>query len=295
MIIVRLKGGLGNQLFQYAFGRALSERTGQSLFFDDAYFEEAKEGTVRHYELNKFVTEVNCSIPFLIRNAINAKHRYIRSKFLKVLSMFTPVQFFNEVHFHYDEKLLSTCRNGINYYDGDWQSPRYFNAIRSILLEELRIRLSLSPLSSSLSESIQKENAISIHFRRGDYVFSKSANSFHGLCSLDYYQRAIELFIKEEKDVTFYVFSDDIEWVKANLKIKNRPVNYIKHTSDETNYEDLHLMSICKHHIIANSSFSWWGAWLNNYPLKRVIAPKKWFVDDSINTNDLIPIEWIRI
>lgn len=295
MIIVRLKGGLGNQLFQYAFGRALSEKTGQDLFFDDAYFKEIKEGTIRQYELDKFVADIDRSIPFFIRNTINVKYRYTTNKFLKIVSKFKPVHFFDEAYFRYDELILHTCGGGVNYYDGYWQSPRYFNAIRSILLEELKVRPLLSPLSLALSEAIQKENAISIHVRRGDYVLNKKTNSFHGLCSLEYYQQAIELFIKEEENPVFYLFSDDIAWTEANLKINDRPVYYVEHTSDETNYEDLYLMTICKHHIIANSSFSWWGAWLNDYPLKRVVAPGKWFSDDSIDKNDLIPAEWIRM
>ena len=106
---------------------------------------------------------------------------------------------------------------------------------------------------------------------------------------------SIHLLSKEKDECSFYIFSDDMVWTKENLKISGKPVYYVEHTTDATNYEDLYLMSICKHQIIANSSFSWWGAWLNEYSSKQIIAPKKWFADDSINTNDLIPAEWIRI
>ena len=291
MIIVRLKSGLGNQLFQYAFGLALSEKTGQPLYFDTTWFDGKKKGTPRSYELDKFTAEVNCAIPPFL------KYRYVKNmfwRFLSDLKMSEPIRFFKEAHFYYDDQIFQKCEDGVNYYDGYWQSPQYFNAIRPLLLEKLRIKV-LSPLGLTLVERIQKENAISIHVRRGDYAQNKRVNVIHGLCTLDYYQQAIELLLKEEKDVKFYVFSDDMEWTKANLKIDGRSVYYVEHTSDATNHEDLYLMSICKHQIIANSSFSWWGAWLNDYSLKRVIAPKKWFADASINTYDLIPAEWIQL
>lgn len=286
MIIVRLTGGLGNQLFQYAFGRALSEKTGQRLYFDAEIFNKKKG--IRRYELNKFAREPNCSIPLYIRILISLRH--IAKRFLKKVDQIGPVRFYDESHiFCFDEQVVYKCRAGIDYYDGYWQSPLYFNDIRSLLLKDLKLKLPPSSLSLSLSEVMQKENAVSIHVRRGDYVTSS-----HGLCSIEYYQQAVDLFVKEEKEVSFYIFSDDIPWTKTNLKIDQAPVHYVEHTSDLINYEDLHLMSICKHNIIANSSFSWWGAWLNEHPLKQVIAPKNWGID-GFDTLDLIPKEWIRL
>ena len=305
MIIVRLMGGLGNQLFQYAFGRALSEKTGQKLFFDDSFFlvgQKEMIASVRQYELDKFSLEVNCSTPFLVRNVIDLKYRYTKNKFLRVLRKLLKVRNSRSIRFiderffaAYDEQILPNCRTGINYYNGCWQTYQYFKNIRSILLEELKIKKTLlSPLSLALSESIQKENAVSIHIRRGDYL--QPEWEILGVCSLDYYKQAIELLIKEEKNPSFYIFSNDMEWTKANLKIVDKPVYYIEHTFEETGYEDLYLMSICKHQIIANSTFSWWAAWLNNYPLKRVIAPEKWFAKKWFAHDlDLIPPDWIRI
>lgn len=293
MIIVRLKSGLGNQLFQYAFGRALSEKTKQLLFFDKSYFGKINKDTARSYELGKFVAKINCPISSLL------KYRYLKNSFLRkimnIVSSFRPILFFKETSFDYDVQISHTYGSGVNYYDGYWQSPLYFNAIRPMLLEELKIKQPLSSLTTALSKSIQKENAISIHVRRGDYVQNKKINAIHGLCSLEYYHQAIKWLVEKEKHISFYIFSDDIAWTKVNLKIEGQLVHYVEHISDANNHEDLYLMSICKHHIIANSSFSWWGAWLNDYPLKRVIAPKKWFADELINTDDLIPAEWIRI
>ena len=293
MIIVKLKGGLGNQLFQYAFGRALSETTKQPLLFDNLFFQSPSE--IRDYELSKFSVHPNCSLPFFIRNWINVKHRRTKNIFLKALSKLQSIQYFKEAHFEYDDQIFQKCEDGVNYYDGYWQSPQYFNAIRPLLLKELKIKLPLSSPTLDLAKRIQRENAISIHVRRGDYATNNHTNDFHGLCSLDYYKQAIHLLSKEKDECSFYIFSDDMVWTKENLKISGKPVYYVEHTTDATNYEDLYLMSICKHQIIANSSFSWWGAWLNEYSSKQIIAPKKWFADDSINTNDLIPAEWIRI
>jgi hypothetical protein len=139
-----------------------------------------------------------------------------------------------------------------------------------------------------------EESAVSIHVRRGDYVSDAGTNRFHGTCSVDYYHDAVDRISGFAPASHFFVFSDGIDWAKENLRLR-QPVTYVDFNDGEKNYEDLRLMSLCKHHIIANSSFSWWGAWLNPNPDKIVIAPKKWFNDPSINTDDLIPNSWLRL
>jgi len=135
-------------------------------------------------------------------------------------------------------------------------------------------------------------NAVSLHVRRGDYVLDKLTNTVHGVCDIDYYTEAIGRMTAAISDPRFYIFSDDMEWAKTNLSINRFPVAYIDHNAS-ADYEDIRLMYSCKHHIIANSSFSWWGAWLNNYGGKKVIAPKKWF--RSLTNDDLIPDGWLTI
>ncbi len=137
-------------------------------------------------------------------------------------------------------------------------------------------------------------NGVSIHIRRGDYVTNTSANDFHGLCSLEYYSAGIEYVLSRVPDATLDVFSDDIEWARLNIRIP-APTIFIDHNQGRSSWEDMRLMSRCQHHIIANSSFSWWGAWLNPSPDKIVIAPSKWFADSSILTDDIVPSTWIRI
>ncbi|MDD3060131.1 MAG: alpha-1,2-fucosyltransferase, partial [Sulfurimonas sp.] len=145
-----------------------------------------------------------------------------------------------------------------------------------------------------LKEEIQSSNSVSLHVRRGDYVSNKNATSYHGVSSLDYYYNAIETISKKISNPILYIFSDDIPWVRENL-IVSLPIVFIENTNTDRPFEDIYLMSLCKHNIIANSTFSWWGAYLNSNLEKNVIAPKKWFNDPVINTEDLIPSSWTRI
>lgn len=141
---------------------------------------------------------------------------------------------------------------------------------------------------------IKSCNAVSLHIRRGDYISNATTNTIHGTCNLDYYKRAVEYIKKNSVSPIFFIFSDDIDWVKDNLHL-NEKHYYIDWNNADTNYEDMRLMSLCKHNVIANSSFSWWGAWLNNNPKKIVIAPQKWFNDSKLNTFDVIPEKRIKI
>ena len=179
--------------------------------------------------------------------------------------------------------------------NGYWQSEKYFGAIQTQLREDLRLSQALSDLQQSLANKINHNPfAVSLHVRRGDYVADPTTTAFHGLCSLEWYARAAELILTKEPQAQFYIFSDDYKWVKENLTI-SAPIHFIEPSPDGQEAIDMHLMSLCKHNIIANSSFSWWGAWLNNNPQKIVIAPSRWFATDLHNTIDLIPSEWIRL
>ncbi len=182
------------------------------------------------------------------------------------------------------------------FIDGYFQCEKYFCNIRSILLKEFTLKSSLSSYSSSLKKNIESfENTVSLHVRRGDYVSNKVFSDVHGTCNLDYYKKAIEYISKEFEDIKFFVFSDDIAWTKENIDIEN--VIYVDSEENRIPHEDMYLMSLCSHNIIANSSFSWWGAWLNQNNEKIVIAPKRWFSDDKMQNQslDIVPSSWIRI
>ena len=180
--------------------------------------------------------------------------------------------------------------------EGYFQSEKYFIQIKSLLLENFKWLSPASGIKLKLIESIQAVHSVSLHIRRGDFVENKVINSFHGLCDINYYERAISEINNSMKNPTFFIFSDDINWAKKKFGWIPSVI-FIDHNKGKESFWDMRLMSYCKHNIIANSSFSWWGAWLNTNKLKIVIAPKIWFNDSIINlqTEDLIPSEWLRI
>ncbi|MDP1766805.1 MAG: alpha-1,2-fucosyltransferase [Methylotenera sp.] len=196
-----------------------------------------------------------------------------------------------EPHFNYWNN-INQLKDNV-YLEGYWQSERYFHEFSNKIREDFTFKLPFSKQNTEIADRIGKVNALSLHVRRGDYANNSKTLATHGLCSLDYYRAAIQLIIKQVENPHFFVFSDDIAWVKNNLKI-DFPHLFIDHNLGAESYNDMRLMSLCKHNIIANSSFSWWAAWLNTNPQKIVIAPQDWF-SNKVNVSDLIPHGWIRI
>ena len=189
-----------------------------------------------------------------------------------------------------NKKTLKNNNQNI-YLDGYWQNEKYFNDIEKVILKEFTLKNEFLIKNKKLKETIKNTNSISIHIRRSDYIKNKKTNEIHGVCTTDYYQKAIKKIIENNNNIHIFVFSDDILWAKNNLKF-NFPISFIVGNKD---YEDLILMSLCKHNIIANSSFSWWGAWLNKNPKKIVIAPQRWFNNLNKNKQNPIPQKWIRM
>ncbi len=254
MIITKLQGGLGNQLFQWAAAYSYSIDHKCDLKVDTSFYFHQ---TLRKVELQNF-TNINIAT----HNDIN-----------KTLIEFSDN--FSYLDIPYDE-------DKIVYLNGFWQCEKYFNKNKSSIKTELSKNwISKFPLY----KSIIGENAVSLHIRRTDYVHS---NGYHPVQPIDYYKNAIELIGDYNK---IFVFSDDIEWCIENLKF--RDVIFVK---DTTHIDDLWMMSLCKNNIIANSSFSWWGAWLNDNIDKKVIAPSNWFGEmANIESKDIIPDSWIKI
>lgn len=197
-----------------------------------------------------------------------------------------------EPHYHYWEQIHSIPSTA--YLQGYWQSEKYFSEIADVLREDFKFRQPLSEINAQWADKITQCHSISLHIRRGDYVSNPMTHKVHGVCQLDYYYRAIEYITSLIDDPVFFVFSDEAEWAKSNLEISH-PVYYVENNTGQESYNDMRLMSLCRHHIIANSTFSWWGAWLNNSPEKIVIAPQKWFATSDKDDSDLIPKTWIRI
>lgn len=291
MIITNICGGLGNQMFQYAFGYALSRHHNQSMKLDTSTY---KGQNLRHYQLNQLNTNLGIasaneisSLKYTPENTLQMVIRKLGRK-QRILSQ----HFYNEPHFQYDNNAFKA--KDYTYFNGYWQSEKYFVAYRSELLEQFTLRNPLYPKSKEYQKLILSSNSVSLHVRRGDYITNTLTNSVHGICSIDYYKKAIRVIEKNIATPAYFIFSDDLSWTKDNLDFLSN-VTYIELEDSALDFEEMYLMSLCQHHIIANSSFSWWGAWLNSNPNKIVIAPQKWFNDTSINTDDLIPESWLRL
>ena len=258
MIITKIQGGLGNQMFQYAYAKHLATKYNKKLYCDINFYQHQ---SLRNFSLHDFdKIDIDTSIDKIKVNF--------------------PIYKIDD-DFKYKE--IPAPNNCGYYLDGYWQSEKYFKESESVIRNQFKPNKNL--FDKILETPGLDTITVSMHIRRTDYVTS---NGYHPIQSLEYYQNAIDLVGDYD---TLYIFSDDIKWCKDNLQFKN--MIFREGNSD---IEDLYLMSICKHNIIANSSFSWWSAWLNNNPNKIVIAPKKWFGEKvNLNDKDIIPNNWIRL
>ena len=166
--------------------------------------------------------------------------------------------------------------------------------MENVIKNDFTVKSKLNGKNKELLQKIKKSNSIAIHIRRGDYVTNSIVNKVHGTCGIDYYNNAVNLMIRKINDPVFFIFSDDIKWTKDNIKT-DFPTIYVSHNGPNKGYEDMRLMTQCKHFIIANSSFCWWGAWLSRNKKKIVIAPKRWFKVEGKNSSDIVPEKWIKI
>ncbi|MEI6019621.1 MAG: alpha-1,2-fucosyltransferase [Bacteroidota bacterium] len=289
MIVVKLIGGLGNQMFQYAAGKALAHRHGVSLKLDVTGFDKATEGayTQRHFELGCFKLQTEIATEAELKRFTRfEENRWLRVAQRKMPWLFSNT-FFSESGSQFHETFLKLGAN--TYMNGYWQSELYFNDIRKILLQDFELNETMPKTLDHWFNKIQTINSVSMHVRRGDYVQLASANAFHGICSELYYQNALSKLQLDEKNVEIFVFSDDINWCKENLKFKTK-THFVDHA--EKACWDLFLMRHCKHNIIANSSFSWWAAWLNEHTNKRVFVPEYWFTNIKSDSIDILAHHW---
>jgi len=288
MIVVKINGGLGNQLFQYAAGRALAERHKTELVLDLGWFYNRPGGnTPWKYELHRYPIQARETTPFEQFLCRSYQGRIIR----RIPFLPRKWRHFREKHFQY-EPSYARLPDQV-YLDGYWQSSRYFKNIKNIIRKEFQPIALPGKTNEDLMDSMAQSSSVALHIRRGDYLSNPTAINYHGVCSLDYYRTAIDFMIDKLQNPNFYIFSDDLEWAKENLNIRH-PVYYVDNNSGENAFQDLRLISNCKNQIIANSSFSWWGAWLNPNPSKIVIAPQKWFLVDK-DTSTLYPDGWIKL
>jgi hypothetical protein len=298
MIIVRLSGGMGNQMFQYACGRALSLKYSVPLALDCRFLNEIDRVrmpllrphfTPRDYALDVFCIDANIAdreeIPLFGRPFLRGKIAVLFDALLRKV----PILPGWEKTFRYDERIVSLGPNA--YLAGFWQSKKYFSAIEPVIRADFKLKNPLPEKTQMLFTEISSADSVCVHVRRTDMA----ANAFHGTADTDYYARGIEYIAKNNSIEKIYVFSDDIDWAKNNLTF-SYPAEFVNAAYSGAKGEGhLALMSACKHFVIPNSTFSWWAAWLGAHADKVVIAPKRWFGNSSIDTTDLIPENWIRL
>jgi len=281
MLIVRICGGLGNQMFQYAFGRYLSFKHNKDLLIDASFFKNKNSN--REIGISKL--NVHCKI------SLDA---YKTQKYFKNPTINKYFNYFLLNFNIYSESKVSNFKKDLlkknkGYFDGYWQTEKYFYPIRDILIEEFKPKhISLEIID--LIHKIQNTNSISLHIRKADYLYVINSGIYAN-CSTSYYMNSINLMLNKFSNAVFYIFTDDLNWVNNNLNFTN-----IKHEFvSKDPIEDLYIMSKCKHNIISNSTFSWWSAWLNEYSKKVVIAPLFWFTEKSQISYNIVPDSWIRI
>jgi hypothetical protein len=286
MIIVKIIGGLGNQMFQYSYAEML-RANGYKVKLDLSGFDAYKlHGGC---QLQNFNTDIESATileinSFKENSLLNKLYRKVTLKNKKILK---------EKNLLFQENFLKIIDH--TYVEGYFQSEKYFKNIRGTILNKFSMRQELSAYGKSIANQIVgTNNSCSIHVRRGDYLNDINKNLF-GTCSVEYYNNAISLINTQYNDTTFFIFSNDIKWCKNNFDMKN--VVFINSNEVRTPNEDIYLMSLCKNNIIANSSFSWWGSWLNNNADKVVIAPKEWFLDKTLlsYSQDIVPDSYLKI
>lgn len=291
MVIVQLNGGMGNQMFQYANARAISLRRNDKFKLDINFFKTTQVDTPREYELHKLnvveelatieeISRIKGFEPSFARKVVNKLFPAYAKKHVREYGMgFLP-------------RILKL--GGELYLEGFWQSEKYFVDAISQLKSDFTVKRAPSAENQRLLDMISKcENPVSLHVRRGDYVAVANTAAFHGVCSPEYYSNSIEEIKSKVKNPTFFLFSDEPEWAKENIKTDTE--TFVSYNSVSDQDEDLRLMYSCKHHIIANSSFSWWGAWLSRNPEKVVCAPAQWFANKDVDSSDIVPESWTKI
>lgn len=310
MITTKLIGGLGNQMFQYAIGRNLAKKNNTKVYMDLSGYKNQNPGdTPRDYALGIFNVQENFADEKDVKKYQINKYQ---KKFKKIFGADNGHVL--EIGLQFKPEILESKDN--SYLEGYWQSEKYFVDSADIIRQDFSLKNPLPENVEVLEKNISATNSVSIHIRRGDYITNKNAQAHHGSCDLDYYKKAIGIIKDKVNGVTrqgesrservspgvegglitsephFFVFSDDIDWCKENFKLDN-----ITFVSDDKikDYEEMYLMSKCKHNIVANSSFSWWGAWLNTNLDKIVIAPQKWLNNPKENTQDICPDSWTKI
>lgn len=289
-LVTKIVGGLGNQMFQYAMAYSLAYDKDMELRLDISWFENTGTSTPREFELNIF----NSNIAYFNNSKLwlmNLGAR--RPRLARIINMLIKPNFqvVNEPSFRYWHEVHQL--SGDIYLNGFWQTEKYFSENKHIIKKLFSFPEVDEPHNLIYKAEMEHYiNSVSLHVRRGDYISDANTNSYHGTCNMEYYQKAIERIEEDFSDAHFFIFSDDPEWVKKTFISSN--VTIVMGNFGKLSYRDMQLMTFCKHHILANSSFSWWGAWLSHED-GVTITPNNWFAEEALDTSDLYCKSWIRI
>ena len=279
-VVVTLMGGLGNQMFQYAAGLALASKNTAPLHLDLTFLLDKSAGanfTQREYGLDVFPLHPGCE---LIRDT---------------RTMPGGLTAVTEKTFSYDPSVMALPAG--TRLRGYWQSPRYFEGLETEIKSGFALAPTLTNAEEHWAAEIEESAAVCLHVRRGDMVHNASTASYHGSCTREYYQAASDVMVRRFPNAHFYIFSDEPDWCRANDLTRGRPQTIVHHggKAEDSAAGHLYLMQRCQHFIIANSTFSWWAAYLGDRPGKTVIAPQPWFSSTDLDSLDLLPAEWIRL
>lgn len=279
-------------MFQYATGRAVAHRLGVQLLLDVSDFAHYD---LRRYELDEWAIQARVASPEeLARTGVLARPPSWLSRLGRALGFGRPLNCFKESSFGYDHNILRVAAPV--YLEGYWQSDRYFSDVADLLRREFVLKGPVEGANRRIAALIREADvhSVSSHIRRGDYVSNPQTAHYHGVCPLDYYRAAADYMAERVSNPQFFVFSDDLAWVSENFKMRHA-MTLVDVNGPDRGVWDMALMMSCRHHVIANSSFSWWGAWLNPHADKIVVAPRRWFSGASHDTRDLIPVSWVRL
>ncbi len=284
MITMRICGGLGNQMFQYACGKALAIRNNTELFLDLSWYEESEDR--RKFQLDIWNTDFKiCQDERWLKLKETTKWQRLKSR------MLDNIRVVREKDMQFDRNI--PVMYGNVYLTGSFQSEGYFSDIEDIIRKDFTLRSNLVASSEHWADKIRySTNTVSLHVRRGDYVSVPANLRIYKTLTAQYYKDAVSYLKKLLGEVNIFVFTNDTVWARENLSF-DVPTLFVEGNDEDNGYIDMYLMSLCQHNIIANSTFSWWGAWLNANPEKKVITPRKWFNTDELNNNDIIPESWI--
>lgn len=289
MVVVKLREGLGNQMFQYALGRRLALKHHTRLKLDLSAYDVPN--SLRRYELDCFGLEASFAtvLDIGLTTRASSHWRFWAARAVKALR---GIEVISEWGYPFQPEILESPDN--SYLVGYWQSEKYFKAVEPVIRKDFSFQTPVRGQNAELASAIETSEAVSVHIRRGDYVSNPWASRFLGVLPISYYVDAVDEIARRTNKPHLFVFSDDPGWCRRNVTFPYE-TTYVDANPPDKAFEDMRLMTLCRYHVIANSSFSWWGAWLSPYTDKTVYAPGRWVLDPASDTSDLVPPEWVKL